>query len=424
MINFLLKKRRPGNLLLLFELLSIFLLFFYNNKHVDKYIAILFVGLVLIIYISNLVLGRVSTGDNYIFLIVSMLMTIGIVTIYRISPALGLKQLVWALIGILTFYLTYFIIRAMRRLENLTTLYLGFSILFFLLTLIFGKELNGSKNWIVFGNDTFSIQLSEITKILLMFLIASFYTKFQGKLERNGLKHTSYYLMFVMYLFIGFLFIQKDLGTAVVFMGIYTCLQFIYDKDRAAIFVNISIMIIGAVLSYFLFGHVRKRVLIWLNPLGAINGKAEQVTEALFAIGEGGFFGSGVGMGYPSLVSVNESDFIFAVICEEMGVLMGIGIIMLFMLLIYRAVKIALNQEFIFYRILALAVAILFAIHAFLNIGGVIKLIPMTGLTLPFVSYGGSAMISSFVALGILQFTGEDISYLYDKGITNENKWK
>ena len=422
MINFLLKKRRPGNLLLLFELLSIFLLFFYNNKHVDKYIAILFVGLVLIIYISNLVLGRVSTGDNYIFLIVSMLMTIGIVTIYRISPALGLKQLVWALIGILTFYLTYFIIRAMRRLENLTTLYLGFSILFFLLTLIFGKELNGSKNWIVFGNDTFSIQLSEITKILLMFLIASFYTKFQGKLERNGLKHTSYYLMFVMYLFIGFLFIQKDLGTAVVFMGIYTCLQFIYDKDRAAIFVNISIMIIGAVLSYFLFGHVRKRVLIWLNPLGAINGKAEQVTEALFAIGEGGFFGSGVGMGYPSLVSVNESDFIFAVICEEMGVLMGIGIIMLFMLLIYRAVKIALNQEFIFYRILAMAVAILFAIHAFLNIGGVIKLIPMTGLTLPFVSYGGSAMISSFVALGILQFTGEDISYLYDKGITNENK--
>lgn len=422
MINFLLKKRRPGNLLLLFELLSIFLLFFYNNKHVDKYIAILFVGLVLIIYISNLVLGRVSTGDNYIFLIVSMLMTIGIVTIYRISPALGLKQLVWALIGILTFYLTYFIIRAMRRLENLTTLYLGFSILFFLLTLIFGKELNGSKNWIVFGNNTFSIQLSEITKILLMFLIASFYTKFQGKLERNGLKHTSYYLMFVMYLFIGFLFIQKDLGTAVVFMGIYTCLQFIYDKDRAAIFVNISIMIIGAVLSYFLFGHVRKRVLIWLNPLGAINGKAEQVTEALFAIGEGGFFGSGVGMGYPSLVSVNESDFIFAVICEEMGVLMGIGIIMLFMLLIYRAVKIALNQEFIFYRILALAVAILFAIHAFLNIGGVIKLIPMTGLTLPFVSYGGSAMISSFVALGILQFTGEDISYLYDKGITNENK--
>ena len=424
MINFLLKKRRPGNLLLLFELLSIFLLFFYNNKHVDKYIAILFVGLVLIIYISNLVLGRVSTGDNYIFLIVSMLMTIGIVTIYRISPALGLKQLVWALIGILTFYLTYFIIRAMRRLENLTTLYLGFSILFFLLTLIFGKELHGSKNWIVFGNDTFSIQLSEITKILLMFLIASFYTKFQGKLERNGLKHTSYYLMFVMYLFIGFLFMQKDLGTAVVFMGIYTCLQFIYDKDRAAIFVNISIMIIGAILSYFLFGHVRKRVLIWLNPLGAINGKAEQVTEALFAIGEGGFFGSGVGMGYPSLVSVNESDFIFAVICEEMGVLMGIGIIMLFMLLIYRSVKIALNQEFIFYRILALAVAILFAIHAFLNIGGVIKLIPMTGLTLPFVSYGGSAMISSFVALGILQFTGEDISYLYDKGITNENKWK
>lgn len=422
MINFLLKNRRPGNLLLIFELLSIFLLFFYNNKHIDRYIAILFVGLVLIIYISNLVLSRVSTGDNYIFLIVSMLMTIGIVTIYRISPTLGLRQLVWALIGILTFYLTYFVIRVMRRLENLTTLYLGFSILFFLLTLIFGKELHGSKNWIVFGNDAFSIQLSEITKILVMFLIASFYTKFQDKLERNGFKHSSYYLMIVMYVFIGFLFLQKDLGTAVVFMGIYTCLQFVYDKDRTSLIVNICLMIFGAIVSYFLFSHVRTRVTIWLSPLGAIKGRAGQVTEALFAIGEGGFFGSGIGLGYPSLVGVNESDFIFSVICEEMGVFMGIGIIMLFMLLIYRAVKIALNQEFIFYRILALAVAILFAIHAFLNIGGVIKLIPMTGLTFPFVSYGGSAMISSFVALGILQFTGEDISYLYSRSSNNESK--
>ncbi len=424
MLSFLLKNRRPGNLLLIFELLSIFLLFFFNNKHLDRYIVILFIGLILIVYISNLVLGRVSTGDNYLFLIVSMLLTIGIITIYRISPTLGLKQLVWALVGILSFYLTYFVIRAMRRLENLTSLYLLLSILFFLLTLIFGSEIKGARNWIVFGNDAFSIQLSEITKILTIFLIASFYTKFQNKLERQGVKHSSYYLMLVMYIFVGFLFLQKDLGTAVVFMAIYTCLQFIYDKDKTCLYSNLLLMVIGGIASYFLFYHVRSRVEIWLSPMGMIDGKAGQITQSLFAIGEGGFFGQGIGLGYPNQVQVNESDFIFAVICEEMGILVGIGIIMLFMLLIYRAVKIALNQEFIFYRILAVAVAVLFAIHAFLNIGGVIKLIPSTGLTLPFVSYGGSAMISSFVALGILQFTGEDLSYLYDRGIKDENKWK
>lgn len=421
MLDKIFKQRKPRNLLLIFEILSILLLFTFNNNNIDRYIIILFLGLILIVYISNLVLGKVSSGDNYIFLIVSMLLSLGIITIYRLSPKLGLRQLIWVLAGILVFYLTYFIIRAMRRLEYMTGLYLGLSILFFLLTIILAPSKYGAKNWIEIS-DSITIQLSEFTKILVIFLIASFYTTFQTRLKKLNYKYTSYYLMAVIYIFVGFLFIQRDLGTAAIFIAIYTLIQYIYDEDRKSILVNIGLMIFGSVVGFFLFSHVRSRVDIWLNPWTAdkVVNSARQIVQSLFGIGEGGFIGQGIGLGYPKQIAFAYSDVIFSAICEEMGVLTGIGIIMLYMLLVYRAIKIALNQEYLFYRILALSVAILFTIQAFLNIGGVIKLIPMTGLTLPFISYGGSSLISSFVALGILQVTSEDLSYKYDRGLDNE----
>lgn len=421
MLDKIFKQRKPRNLLLIFEILSILLLFTFNNNNIDRYIVILFLGLILIVYISNLVLGKVSSGDNYIFLIVSMLLSLGIITIYRLSPKLGLRQLIWVLAGILVFYLTYFIIRAMRRLEYMTGLYLGLSILFFLLTIILAPSKYGAKNWIEIS-ENITIQLSEFTKILVIFLIASFYTTFQTRLRKLNYKYTSYYLMGVIYIFVGFLFIQRDLGTAAIFIAIYTLIQYIYDEDRMSILVNVGLMAIGSVAGYFLFSHVRNRVDIWLNPWTAdkVVNSARQIVQSLFGIGEGGFIGQGIGLGYPKQIAFAYSDVIFSAICEEMGVLTGIGIIMLYMLLVYRAIKIALNQEYLFYRILALSVAILFTVQAFLNIGGVIKLIPMTGLTLPFISYGGSSLISSFVALGILQVTSEDLSYKYEKGVDNE----
>lgn len=421
MLDKIFKQRKPRNLLLIFEILSILLLFTFNNNNIDRYIVILFLGLILIVYISNLVLGRVSSGDNYIFLIVSMLLSLGIITIYRLSPKLGLRQLIWVLAGILVFYLTYFIIRAMRRLEYMTGLYLGLSILFFLLTIILAPSKYGAKNWIEIS-EGITIQLSEFTKILVIFLIASFYTTFQTRLKKLNYKYTSYYLMGVIYIFVGFLFIQRDLGTAAIFIAIYTLIQYVYDENRKSILVNIGLMVVGSVTGYFLFSHVRNRVDIWLNPWTAdkVVNSARQIVQSLFAIGEGGFIGQGIGLGYPKQIAFAYSDVIFSAICEEMGVLTGIGIIMLYMLLVYRAIKIALNQEYLFYRILALSVAILFTVQAFLNIGGVIKLIPMTGLTLPFISYGGSSLISSFVALGILQVTSEDLSYKYEKGVDNE----
>ncbi len=146
-----------------------------------------------------------------------------------------------------------------------------------------------------------------------------------------------------------------------------------------------------------------------MNPWKYIERQGYQITQSLFAIAEGGFFGSGLGLGYPDFIPVVYTDFIFSAICEEMGIFTGIGIIMLFMILVYRGFKIGISQENQFYKILALGISTLFGIQSFIILGGVLKMIPLTGLTLPFVSYGGSSIVSSFIALGVLQVCSEEI---------------
>lgn len=412
MIEKLNMRRRPRDLLLLFEILTIGLMFLFYKGEVDRQLIFLAIGLIFIIYISNFVLGKVTTGDNYIFLIVSFLLSIGIITIFRINPQTGIQQLQWSFVGILFFYLTYFSVRYIRNLENLGSLYFIISFALFLLTLVLGVVSGGAKNWLNIGIGTF--QPAEFIKILLMFILASFYTKY-NKYKKN-FNRPGLIILFINYLFIGMLFLQRDLGMAAIFTLMFVGIQFIYEKDRKLVLFNIGILILGAILGYLLFSHVKIRVAIWLDPWSDVYNTGRQIVQSLFAIAEGGFFGTGIGFGYPNLIPVSYSDFIFPVICEEMGIFMGIGIIMLYMLLSYRSIKIALKQEYTFYRILALCVGILFTAQMFLNIGGVVKLIPMTGITLPFVSYGGSSMLSSFIALGILQVTSEDLSWKYERG--------
>lgn len=414
MIRTLKKERRPRDLLLLFEILSIGILYLYNRETegLDSQMIYLAVGLIAIIYISNFVLGKITTGDNYIFLIVSMLMSIGIVTIFRINPAMGVKQLIWALAGILLFYLTYFIVKYLKNLERLGNLYIIGAVLLFALTLVLGKTQGGAKNWLKIS-ENIVVQPSELTKILVIFILASFYSNYD---KYTKYRYTPYIIMGLMYFFILMLFLQRDLGTAVIFLGLYMSIQFVYEKDRKSIFVNLFLLLIGTIVGYLGFNHVRVRVQIWRDPWSDPYTKASQIVQSLIAIAEGDFFGKGIGFGYPSQIPVSSSDCIFPVICEEMGIFTGIGIIMLYMILTYRGIKIALAQEYLFYRILAIAVSVLFCVQAFINIGGVIKLIPFTGLTLPFVSYGGSSMLSSFIALGILQVTSEDLSFKYEKG--------
>ena len=404
-MNKLMDGRFPRRLLLLFEIMSMSLILIYKRDGLDVKTILLAVGLLIVVYGANFVLSRVSQGDLYIFLIVSMLMSIGIIMIFRISADLGLKQLMWLVIGIIAFFGSYIMITKLSFWDMLFSVYLAAGYSLFAMTLILGDRKHGAINWISVGGISF--QPAEMTKIILVFIIACFYSK-REQFEKY--KYADYWMMGVVYSFIGLLFIQRDLGTAMIFLGIFTGIQYIYSRDRKIIRVNIGLFSMGGVMAYLLFDHVKVRIMTWLNPWPYIDNKGYQITQSLFAIAEGSYFGTGLGRGNPSFIPLSYNDFIFSSITEEMGVFTGIGIIMLFMILVYRGFKIALRQDDQFYRALALGITLMFGIQAFIIIGGVTKVIPLTGLTLPFVSYGGTSVLSSFIALGVLQGASEKLT--------------
>lgn len=405
MLNKSVSSKTPRNLLFLFELLSLMLIFLYQWDSVDNSTYITGFGLVIAVYLSNILLMKISNGDHYILLISTMLISIGAIMIYRIDSQLGLRQLIWIVIGISIFFATYLIFKIIKKWHKLALLYVGTAYFLFAITFIFGERIYGAINWIAVAGV--SLQPAEITKILVIFIVASYYGNIDKFKDKS--KYSSLILMAIMYSFVGLLFIQRDLGASLIFYGIFLGLQFIYEPNRKLILLNIGLFSISGILGYILFNHVQVRFQSWIDPWTYIDTQGYQITQSLFAMAEGGFFGTGLGLGNPEFIPLAYTDFIFPAIIEEMGVFTGIGIIMLFMIMVYRGFKIALGQRIKFYRIMALGISILFAIQSIIILGGVMKVIPLTGITLPFVSYGGSSIISSFIALGILQVASEEI---------------
>jgi len=168
---------------------------------------------------------------------------------------------------------------------------------------------------------------------------------------------------------------------------------------------------------YYFVYHIRVRIDTWLNPWKDIAGKGYQITQSLFAIYSGGYFGTGLGLGRPDMVPAVNTDFIFSAICEEMGILTGVAVILLYMLLTYRGLKIVMKVKSKFNQVLGLGITTMLGLQTFIIIGGVIKLIPLTGITLPYISYGGSSLISSFIILGILQAISKEDYIDLDGGV-------
>lgn len=391
--------KAPQNLLMIINILALLLLVTFNAG-IGKNILYSAVLLILTIYLSSFLLYKISNGDSYIFLIVTMLISIGIIMIYRINPAFGFRQTIWFGVGIVVFFLSYFIVKNIRKWDKMLYFYLGASLFLFLATLIFGTTNRGATNWIIIYG--FSFQPAEMIKLLFVFSLASYYVykeKYNNKLI----------FLAVVYAHIGFLFIQKDLGTALIFFLLFMTVLYVYEEDRRLIIYNMIGAVFVGFISYFIFNHVKVRVETWLNPWAFIDGKGYQITQSLFAIASGGFFGTGIGLGHPEFIPLVHNDFIFSAICEEMGIFIGIAVILLFLLIVYRGLKIAISQQNKFFRIIALGITSMLGYQAFIILGGVIKMIPLTGLTLPFVSYVGSSLVSSFAALGILQVASEEL---------------
>lgn len=391
-------------LLLFFQILGLFLIMARDFANFDKTKLFFMIALISFVYISGKLVQKFTRGDYYIMLIANMLFSIGILEIYRLNNKLAYRQIIWFCIGIVAFWVIYLILKYIRIWSKLYYFYAGISYLLFIATFLFGRRINGAKNWIRLGAN-FAFQPSELIKIAFVFLIAAYY-KNREKFEKDVFK--KYSLHFFFYTFLGFLFLQKDLGTVLVFSGVFIFAQYMYEPHRKYILINLLVLSFGAVLGYILFKHVKVRVKIWLDPFKYADGMGYQIIQGFYAIASGGFFGKGLGLGRPDYIPFAESDYIFASICEEMGILMGMGVVMLFLILTYRGIKTSMEQHNKFYKYVAFCLSLIFAFQSLIMFGGILKLIPLTGITIPFVSYGGSSILSSFIALGILQYASEE----------------
>lgn len=392
-------------LLFIIQFFGFLMLLIRKNDEITLTILGLFVAFIIASLISSIFLPRLMKISNILILIVNMIYTIGLLEILRIDIATGKNHIIWYSIGVLISFIVLFVLsKGIKLFKNRFYFYAIVTFLTFVVTLVLGENVSGAKNWIKIA-DGITIQLSEFAKISYVFTVASFYGDYDNISKH---KYGRFYLNIVTYIFIAMFFLQGELGTAMVFFGTFILSMFVFEDNKLLLVANILLAILGLFIAYKLFSHIRVRFEIWKDPWSDYHVKGYQIIQGLFAIASGGFFGSGLGLGSPGLVPVSTSDFILPVVIEELGIFMGISIVLLFVILIYKGVKIALVNRDDFYSSLAFAISIIFASQTLVMFGGVLKLIPLTGITTPFMSYGGSSAISSFILLAVLQYCSKE----------------
>lgn len=400
---------RPMLCITLVNIISFLMLFlYYEGKQID----VLYAGMVLSIVniVVYFVLYYFEFGDIYMFLTVSMLASTGLIMLYRLDPETGDRQLLWFLIGIVFYVISLLAFGKIKIWDKLALFYMIMCFVLFAVTAVFGTVRNGSKNWIFIGD--FSIQPSELIKIFYCLAISCFFSRLPSEKDKKKDKRKRYLGIPLDELILcGFVFacmgtlavVQREWGTALLLYLIYLTMCFIYRTNTLLKLANIGgILFVVLVGGIFLADHIGVRFAVWKDPWADPRGTGYQIVQSLIAITSGGYFGTGIGLGSPEYIPFSESDFIFAAICEELGIFTGIAVILLYFLLSYRGVKTSIKSESPFLKAVSMSLVICFGYQTFIIVGGVIKLIPLTGITLPFVSYGGSSMISCFIMLGML----------------------
>ncbi|TDT63722.1 FtsW/RodA/SpoVE family cell cycle protein [Fonticella tunisiensis] len=353
-------------------------------------------------------------GDKYLLIISAFLAQLGLVMIYRLDSVntnvaivklKSVRQVWWFTIGMAIYILLVVFLPEIKRLEKVKYAYIVAAIALLASTLFLGSEIKGSRNWLNFGY--FSIQPSEIAKLFLILYLASAIQDIKNAYDTIK-------VAIPVFICIMLLVVEKDLGAALIFFGVFMAMLYIGTSNKKYILIGIACFALGGVLSYFLFNHVRIRVDIWLNPWADKSGKGYQILQSLFGIAAGGLFGKGLGEGNPYLIPEAHTDFIFSAISEELGLMGAMAIILLYLLLVYRGLRAAIYAKDNYSRLVAVGISSMIAFQVFVIIGGVTKMIPLTGITLPFVSYGGSSMVLNFTSIGVLQRISESGRKYYE----------
>jgi cell division protein FtsW (lipid II flippase) len=364
---------------------------------------------------AHILITRFAPGADPAFLPCSSLLAgLGYAMIYRLDPDLAGEQFGWLMVGLGLFAATLVVIRDHRTLDAYTYSIGLFGVALLLLPIApgIGRTINGARLWV--GIGPISFQPSEIGKVLIVIFLASYLSAKKELLavatRRIGpirLPEPRYFgpLLVAWFLSLAILFMEKDLGSSLLFFGVFVVMLWVATARGSFLALGLILFAAGALMGYATFGHVQTRVHIWLHALEPARVQAQgygQVAQSVFAMSTGGIVGTGLGQGHPGLIPFAATDFIFAAIGEELGLIGVTAVLLLYVVLLGRGFRAALSREDSFSKLLAVGLTSALAFQTFIIVGGVTRLIPLTGITLPFVSYGGSSLVANFVILALL----------------------
>jgi cell division protein FtsW (lipid II flippase) len=367
------------------------------------------VGLFLVAHVAMRRFAK--RADGTILPLAILLTGIGFVTITRLDRELARLQSIWTAVAVLAFVLTLMLVRRVRTLERYryTCLALGLAALLLPLVPGIGQEVNGARLWIKLGPLTF--QPGEIAKILLVVFFAAYLVDKRellsagtlriGRLRLPDPKHLGP-LLLAWGVSIIVMVLEKDLGSSLLFFAVFAAMLYMATIRAAYVIVAGLMFMIGAAIAYQIFTHVQQRVEIWLDPWPTAESTGYQVVQSWFAFGTGGFAGTGLGLGSPEKIPNAATDFVFSAIGEELGLLGTVGVLIAFLLFVGAGFRIAVQARRDFPKLFAAGLTTVVGVQAFIIVAGVTRVIPLTGITLPFVSYGGSSLIANFVAVALL----------------------
>ena len=347
----------------------------------------------------------VPYADPYLLPIASLLTAVGLTEIYRLNPDDAFRQGRWVAIGVALFVATLLALRRdYRRLENYRYLFgLGAIALLTLPALpVIGRTVNGARLWIGYG--AFQFQPGELAKLALIVFLAGYLREKREVLAQGRIK--DYGPLLLIWGGAMLVLVQtNDLGSALLYYGLFLGMVYVATARFVLVAAGLVLFVAGAAAVYQVVPRVQDRVSIWLDPWSKVHGDAYQPVQSLYSIGNGGFGGTGFGKGTftgtggDPLIPDLKTDFIYSAIAQELGLIGASALVLVYMLFVFRGFRTALLAGDGFSKLLAAGLTFAFALQTFIILGGILRIIPLTGITLPFVSYGGSSVIANFALL-------------------------
>jgi cell division protein FtsW (lipid II flippase) len=364
---------------------------------------------------------RLPDADPYLLPLGGLLCAIGLTEIYRIDPDLAFRQGLWVVVGVAVFAVLVLFVRDYRSLDSVKYI-LGLSAIALLVLPALpgiGRTINGATLWVDIGPLVF--QPGELAKVLIVVFLAGYLRDNREMLSfgvGSGRLPSPKHLGPLLLIWGGamlVLFQTRDLGGALLYFAIFLVMLYMATARWSFAAVGLALFLLGAFALYQVIPHVQDRVEGWLDPWSDPQGETYQLVQSIYAISGGGVFGSGLGQGIlvspegESYIPFLETDFIFSAVAQELGLAGAAAVVLLYLLFAFRGFRISMLADDGFSKLLAAGLTAAVAIQAFIIIGGVTGLIPLTGITLPFVSYGGSSIVANFVVLALVLMVSDRV---------------